>query len=152
MSDLFRFNSQIAVQAQGQGVRFFLDVGSGPIGSYLISRDQIAAFIRWCRSHSSGKPAPHAFSQRLDGECGRSGQRRGVARRVSQSLGVSDMCIYHWRRAHALPSAAQAKQIAEHFGWNVEEALVDLAEEEAERRIKTRRRKEDRAKSEHAVL
>lgn len=68
---------------------------------------------------------PVLFSQRLD-ECCRPGVHAGIAARLARDIGVSDMCICHWRRKHSLPTEDQARRIAELLGWDPEEALLDL--------------------------
>lgn len=79
---------------------------------------------------------PQVFSSRLDVFCGPKNRHYGIAAKLAKTLGVSDMCIRHWRAGHSLPSEDQARRIAEALGWDVAEALADLRYERGERAIR----------------
>lgn len=82
---------------------------------------------------------PMLFSKRLD-ECCRPGTHAGIAKRVAKELGVSDMCICHWRKGHSRPTEDQARRIAELLGWDPEEAVCDLRHELGDRAAASRKK------------
>ena len=70
-----------------------------------------------------------SFSEELDMAC----SEQGTGRKLALHLGVSDMCVSHWRKGHALPRPSQAILIAGFFGWSRNAALEMLSAECAQK-------------------
>jgi hypothetical protein len=138
-SNLFRFNCEVSAIDTGRDLQFYVDVAGVPLQSMTISWERAAEFVSWCRDRRAEfalvadlKP----FSQKLDAACLTSSRRRhrpDNAAGLARLLGVSAMCIYHWRHGDSLPSEEQAHTIARHLRWNLVETLSDLRNEMAQR-------------------
>lgn len=143
MENLFRFNSQVGAIACGdRGLKFLLDIPDAPLETFEIPWGRAADFVDWCRGRVPQSPRRY-FSRRLDATCriqqhhkGRTDNAHGLA----LALSVGDMAVSHWRHGHSLPNNEQAIRIAEHFGWDTRETILDLENERAERAAKTRQK------------
>jgi hypothetical protein len=143
--NLFRFSAQWAVHAEDKGLRIWIDMGidNEPLQSWLISWSRVSEFADWLRAQKPERCKP--FSSRLTAACLAPHRKLKVIPKIAALLGVTQMGVAHWCRAHSLPTEDQARRIAAFLGWDERDTLADLGDELAERARRARwgRRREE---------